>query len=367
MAGQRRGLPSDGSVCQSHRYGRRRAAALTLIEVLVLLFMIGLLIALLLPAVNSNREPARRLTCTNQVKMIGLALHNYAQVNRRFPAGTICTTKPMEPANQYDVWEEASKKEKGFQGTSFLLAIMPYMEFDAVYRQWDFDHGIAYNAENGSKVAMCELISLYCPTRRSRFRAEVDDVMMLDKSWTGGGTDYGGCAGRHAAFTLETGYNLCDASMFYEPGYLPSKFPDKADDPEEKRWGIFGRVNVGTTFDEITDGVSNTIMIGELQRITDAKPMSKDGWAIGGPATLFTTGAMMQFDFDGKTCRNVDSPEQGTLMNNHFFGSPGSDHAGTVNVGLGDGSVRSLSVSMDPNTFSLLGSMADGERITPEY
>ena len=75
---------------------------------------------------------------------------------------------------------------------------------------------------------------------------------------------------------------------------IPRPFKGKDDDTAAKRWGIFGRVNVSTTFDEIRDGLSNTIMTGELQRITDVTPGSKDGWAIGGPATLFTTGAMFR-------------------------------------------------------------------------
>ncbi len=82
--------------------------------------------------------------------------------------------------------------------------------------------------------------------------------------------------------------------MYYEPGFFPKPFTGKNDDPPAKRWGIFGRVNVSTQFKEITDGLSNTLMIGELQRITDLTPTSKDGWAIGGPATLFTTGAMFR-------------------------------------------------------------------------
>ena len=137
-------------------------------------------------------------------------------------------------------------------------------------------------------------------------RPGIDNVMMLSTAWTGGGTDYGGCAGRHAAFTLGTGYNLCDATMYYEPGFFPKPFTGKDDDPPEKRWGIFGRVNVSTQFKEIKDGLSNTIMTGELQRITDLTPTSKDGWAIGGPATLFTTGAM--FRRNGNTVAPVASP-----------------------------------------------------------
>ena len=98
-------------------------------------------------------------------------------------------------------------------------------------------------------------------------------------------------------------------------------------------------------------------MTGELQRITDLTPTSKDGWAIGGPATLFTTGAM--FARNGTTLVNVAPPAAGSLMNNGFFGSPGSDHRGGAYFGYGDGSVTFLLNSIDPNVFALMGSMAD--------
>lgn len=337
-------------------------SALTLIEVLVIIGIIAVLIMMLLPVTVAHREAARRMQCTDRLKHIGLAVLNHEQANKAFPPGTICATKPIEPHNQYDVWGEAAKTEPGFHGTGFLLRIIPYLEMVSVHRQWDFTHAVDYNAKNGGKEAMWELRQFYyCPTRRAGFRQGIDNEMMLSPSWTGGGTDYGGCAGRHAAFTNETGHNLCDASTYYEPNYCPARkgftLQSQADDTESMRWGVFGRVNVSTTFRDMRDGSTNTIIIGELQRITatPTRPGSKDGWAIGGPATLFTTGALVSSD--GTTF--VDSPASGKLMNNGFWGSPGSEHSGGANYGIGDGSVRFLTDSTDPTVFALLGSMAD--------
>lgn len=303
------------------------------------------------------------MQCTNQLKQIGLGILNYEQANKCFPPGTICASGPIEPHHQYDVCSEAGKTEPGFHGASLLLQILPYIEMRGVPWGWDFTHAVGYNADNGAKVPVEEIKAYYCPTRRSGFRQGIDNAMMLAPSWTGGGTDYGGCAGRHAAFTNETGYNLCDATTFFEPSFHPVPKDSRylkgpADGTASMRWGVFGRVNVSTTFGEIRDGTSNTIITGELQRLqaTPTRRGSKDGWAVGGPATLFTTGAMVATD--GTTF--VDTPSSGKLMNNGFWGSPGSEHPRGANYGIGDGSVRFLSDSTDPSVFALLGSMADG-------
>jgi len=342
-------------------------SAFTIWEVVVVVIVIFLTLSIVLPHVGGAREAARRIQCTNNLKQIGLALHSYAEANRMFPPGTICTSKPIQPSNQYDVWGEAANMEPGNHGTGILLRILPHLEQNGIYSAWDFTHGVATNApvkaadpekeKSTNSGASVDISAYYCPSRRNGLRLE-DNVMMLEPSWMGGGTDYGGCVGRHAAFTNKTGYNLCDATMHYEPDFQPKdKSGNLVDDIPEKRWGIFGRVNVGTKFDEISDGTSPTILIGELQRITTITPGSKDGWAIGGPATLFTTGALVAFDEKGT--RNVVPPDSGASLNNKFWGSPGSDHSGVVNFGMADGSVHSIAVTIDPSVFALLGSMAD--------
>ena len=142
--------------------------------------------------------------------------------------------------------------------------------------------------------------------------------------------------------------------------------------------GRLGRINRGTTTAEIQDGLSQTIMTGELQRLTNVTaiqadggpdpanqhPMSgggphpwptdsHDGWAVGGDATLFSTGIVVR---QGRISTNPPM-----LMNNNHWGSPGSLHAGNgANFGFADGSVKFLQNSIDASTFALLGSMADG-------
>lgn len=356
----------------SARFGRMRMtpeitgpcspAAYTLWEVAVVIIVIFCTLSLVVPHFGGAREAPRRMQCVNQLKQIGLAVLTYEQANKAFPPGTIGTSDPVQPANQCDVWAEAGHEESGYHGTSFLLRILPYIEMDNVYKTWDFTHGVGCNAENGKKPAVTEIRAFYCPTRRSSFRPGLDNVMMLDPSWSGGGTNYGGCAGRHAAFTLNTGYNLCDATMHYQPNFQPKgKKGDAFDDTPGKRWGVFGRVNVSTRLGEIADGTSRTIMTGELQRLTDITPGSKDGWAVGGPATLFTTGALAASDGQGSV--TIVSTPSGTPLNNKFFGSPGSEHSGTANFGLADGSVRTIRTTIDPNVFALLGSMADANSV----
>ncbi len=160
----------------------------------VLLVCIGILVALLLPAVQAAREAARISQCKNNMKQLGLALHNYAYANKVFPPGTIAVVTPTNP------WSEASPATAGRHGTSWMLRIMPFMELDTIFRNWYFATNVAGNAVSpshtgpGGRVytmaAMVEINAFYCPTRRPAFRPE-DTTMMLTTSWTGGGTDFG--------------------------------------------------------------------------------------------------------------------------------------------------------------------------------
>jgi prepilin-type processing-associated H-X9-DG protein len=278
-----------------------------------------------------------------------------------------------------DPWAEAAETASDtYHGTSWILRMLPYIEGTTTAKAWNYHQSVGGTAlVNGlcnATLAQMDQKGFYCPSRRSQLRAGVDTAMMqttITPAWAGGGTDYGGCAGRGVVFAGRIGGGLplalpdatnhlttavCPGVTFPNTQYVVTGEPAAGTGAAaaEKAFGILGQMNQSASFASIRDGTSNTIMTGEVQRITSttsATPyttttgpiLSKDGWAIGGIPTLFTTGW---------------SPA-GALMNNGLAPSPGSEHSNGANFGLGDGSVRFLNSSIDANIFLLAGSMAD--------
>jgi prepilin-type processing-associated H-X9-DG protein len=284
--------------------------------------------------------------------------------------------------------------------------VLSYIEASAIAQAWDYrynvggmptDHqfpaGGSYytNSPNNAAqpgtgttaaaaigLASTDIKGLYCPTRRGGIRPGIDDREATTNTdllpncggilWKGGGTDYGGCVGRHMAYAYTDTKHIPQYAngIFFEPGCTPGTTTPISGSPyivspesPIKMWGIFGQINQSATFASVRDGTSNTIMTGELQRINvaattaDAPKLSHDGWAVGGDATGFTTGALA-------TITGSTPPAYTSLMNNGLFQSPGSDHANGANFGMGDGSVTFISSSVDNNIFALMGSMNDG-------
>ena len=338
---QRRGPPAP----QAFRGG------FSLVELLVVVVIIAILLGLLLPAVQAARESARRATCQNNLRQLTLAVLNFEACNGRIPVAAVVSeaTNPTTCTGCWNPWAEArltSFTPGAKHGSSWMLPVLPFMEQTSLANRWDHSTNVLGNAA----VAKTDIPSLYCPTRRTGIRTNRDDHKnLVSTSWNGGGTDYGGCYGRLDGF-------MNDTSQDHRFADVDTPVTGSAG----RRQGLFAPNN-GRPLASVTDGLTNTIMLGELQRLrpiagatSAAKTYnrtSQDGWAVGGVATLFVTSTDPGHSNPGG-------------MNNLFFESPGSQHAGGCFFAMVDGSVQWLSEFIDCKdnnaVFPRLGSMSDG-------
>jgi prepilin-type processing-associated H-X9-DG protein len=239
-----------------------------------------------------------------------------------------------------------------------MLQILPFIEQQALYDRWDFTQ----SALGNQAVAATDIAAFYCPTRRARVRQE-DQTLMFPQwagwgsspGWTHGGNDYAGCTGAQNAFanptTSSAARPFCGPSYAYQQG---------------AELGIF-LPNYSTAFRDVADGLSNTILAGEVPRGQWNGPVpdqywgpchtDTDGWAIAGENTLFETG--IYNPTVGKWYNNDVGQTGG--FNTGFVESAGSDHADGANFAMTDGSVQFLSEDINSALYMRLGAKADGE------
>ena len=313
---------------------RRRRQAFTLVELLVVIAIIGILVGLLLPAVQTVRETARRTDCLNRVRQIGLSIEGYYQSVRRLP--------PSRAADGYLTW---------------TVLVMPFQEDNNLYRLFDVtDRYAAQPAGVPSNSA-----NLYfCPSRR--WPGEVSQSESFGEQ-IGAVGDYAGNAGSHRFFdfggigTAYTGeWSLFDNEV---DGVFNSGYANE--NPIDPMTGkLRGRPLGRYRLSEITDGLSTTIFVGE--KSVDLEHRGQPGgWADGciyngnEPGTFMRLGGIgLGIEQDNR----IGAPGPGSIP------TWGSDHKLTCNFVFGDGSTRGIAKMIDEQVLANLCSRNDGQVVT---
>tara|TARA_R110002095_G_scaffold116835_1_gene101907 strand:+ start:600 stop:1592 length:993 start_codon:yes stop_codon:yes gene_type:complete len=322
----------------------RPRRAFTLIELLVAISIIALLIALLLPAIMQAREAARRTQCRNNLKQIGLALHNYHDSHQSFPIG--------------------ARSQNGF-GPSFWVGLLPELDQGNLYQK--FDHSSDQNgfpifpwAINGPLLNGVIIQAMHCPSSPFEETHPMGINRHMQPSYVGisGASNEDGFPAKRVSF--------CCSPISPPDGILSAD-------------GIL-IPNSNIKERDISDGASNTIAVGEasnfildnsgnMQHVGGAYPMS---WVTG----TFGNGTPPDYEptnlafpppsYNITTIRytpnsNYDQPG---IRNNHGPNNPlSSAHEGGVMVLLADGSVRFISENINLTTLKQLAVRDDGQSI----
>ena len=331
----------------------RPRRAFTLIELLVVIAIIAILIGLLLPAVQKVREAAARMQCTNNLKQIGLALHNYHDVNQHFPAGYADGNTNPSSTPDNDVGP-------GWGWASFLL---PYVEQDNVYRQIDFTKPVGSGVN--AAISQLTLKVHQCPSDPYQDPFPVYDSTFTTPIATVAHGNYVGCNG-----WMECYYNAGGAGTGTGSGA-----DGLTGGGGQAGNGLFYR-NSRTRFADITDGTSNTIVVGE--RSGNHSPSTWTGAVTGGrcPAWMAAQPPSPYSPPPGPAYDNADFDEALVLAHGNATHVPSADfpifdsdtfystHAGRgANFLFGDGSVHFLNGGIDPYTFQHMCTIAGGEVI----
>ena len=303
--------------------GRQGFSGFTLVELLVVIAIIGILIALLLSAVQAAREAARRMQCSNNLKQLGLGMHNYADTHKSaFPPGRISTPPwpPAEPAGPHYGWG---------------VALLPYIEQNALYESFDQNANF-YDPVNQPAVTT-PLVAFQCPstpgTPRVFTLTDFHGDPLPSPDVQAGASDYAAC------------YGVWDPIPGNGEGILRNNKPRRIAD--------------------ILDGTTNTILLIEQagrpdywcygKKQTGPNPANYSWW---GAWSTFNSPALRAYDNSCTQTVGVCAVNCNNGRGIYAF------HPGGANVLLADGSVRLVASTLATEVMYALATLANGEVVS---
>jgi prepilin-type N-terminal cleavage/methylation domain-containing protein/prepilin-type processing-associated H-X9-DG protein len=286
---------------------RRFSRGFTLIELLVVIAIIGILVALMLPAIQASREAARRASCLNNLTQIGLAVQQHQSAFGTLPSGVVNPQGPIHNTPQ------------GIE-LSWIVFLLPYMDEVVAFQNIDQALG-AYDAKNAA-VRRLHLPRLACPSFAGSSDPEAAPI-----------SNYAGC--HH---DVEAPIDADNHGVLF----LNSRITEK----------------------DVTDGPAHTLYIGE--KLGDGKDL---GWLSGTRATLRNTGMALNLtpgDFGslvGRIPQTKDDAKKAAAkqFDDLYVGGFGSMHPSTASFLFGDGHVTSVDKTIDLSVLQQLGNRADGK------
>ncbi len=322
----------------------------TLIELLVVIAIIAVLIALLLPAVQQAREAARRTQCKNNLKQLGLAMHNYHDTTLRFPYAQSGRSQLVSPSYSYVVVANSTSH-------TWSEFILPYIEQAPLYNQINFSTDNVSSVGTPNNFGLLNNMTVkwqQCPSNAyaTTFKTIDGKAYWADSAGPGGGNVlnntplcYGVMSGPASTSIIWGTFPDCAAAG--TPAYC--QWPNSTARPAiaAEMPGVFGDGPVCSSIRDITDGTSSTIMMGEQRG-------ELNQWN-----GVFSTSQLLV------TAMKINSPNM--LRMNPSSGpdylnndGAASFHVGGAHFLMADGSARFISENIDFQTYNNLGNKADG-------